>query len=92
MDKPISVGDLVQVVRPPTCPEAPVDSGLGHTFVVEGIRDHTAGMCAYCNDLHTHGPALFAADGNGLWPLRRLKRIPPLGELEGEKRDEEITA
>jgi hypothetical protein len=31
-------------------------------------------------------------EGEGWNPIQWLRRIPPLSELEGEKRDEEITA
>ena len=88
-DKPISVGDMVQVVRPSTCVGG--NDGIGHVFPVLSLRP--AGekrLCAYCRQQH-QSPAS-AEDVDHWWPLTRLKRIPPLDELESEKRDEEITA
>ena len=94
-DKPISVGDLVQVVAPPLCPEGR-DKWLGHIFTVRSIG--SASMmprpwCSYCGSRdHLEGD-VYAEDLPTRWfPLPRLKRIPPLEELEGEKREEKEPA
>jgi hypothetical protein len=87
MDKPISVGDLVVIVR--EC--CGVDSELGSVFRVSAILTLTAYHADGCGYFY-NGPCAEADDGeqpHGI-PLHWLKRIPPLSELEGEKRDEKI--
>lgn len=88
MDKPISVGDLVAVVRATPCcgvydPKHPV-------FVVTGflIGNFT---CHFCN---TERPAVAVemADPRWVCDVDRIKRIPPPEELNIVKEDEEITA
>ena len=87
----IRVGDLVQVVRSPPC--CGNEKNISRIFVVEDIGIFGS-VCAYC------GRAVDVIAAKGLKGagttnsvrMSRLKRIPPLEELEGEKRDEEITA
>lgn len=87
----IKPGDLVQVVRWPCC-----GALLGHIFTV-GYLDTLWGkgwICCRCKRDVLVGTWAVSADnppdlgGHISW----LKRIPPLSELESEKRDEEITA
>lgn len=83
-DKPISVGDLVMVVRWPHGCINPVIP-LGKPFVVAQFRV-SSGKCAKCGRF-IHNPGRRSAlgatsDGAGI-PLSWLKRIPPLDELEG---------
>lgn len=92
MNKPISVGDLVVIVRPSACPSAPANDSLGYTFVVQQIAVEPGGSCAYCGGVHLHSATHFAVEGRNGWATYRLKRIPPLEELESEKRDEVIHA
>lgn len=88
MDKPIKVGDLVMVVKATPC------CGIYQTthpvFRVSGFeKDYF--HCRFCGQ----GRKVLAAnvaDTFWLCDVDRLKRIPPLSELEGERRDEEITA
>ena len=92
MDKPISVGDLVQVVRPRLrackCADGQAGLTLGRVFVVSAIRDNGT-KCADCNvDLGTHRLAYGA--GEGVYELERLKRIPPLSELETARTEETL--
>jgi len=84
MDKPIAVGDLVQVVRG-CCAVR-----LGKVWTVEKIvnlGNFTNTACDFCG-----APQFGLAAGN--WtvnegaPLSFLKRIPPLSELEGVKSQE----
>lgn len=89
MDKPISVGDLVVVVR--SCCDRFME---GVTIFKVAVMRQTrpADLCTYCSRALPNGT--YAADNpqySGA-PVGWLKRIPPLDELEGEKRDEEITA
>ena len=96
MSEPIKVGDLVVVVRPSICPEAKRHH-LGHVFTVARLGE--AAMltpypwCIHCGRAHDV-IGLFAWDDllGGAFSLLRLKRIPPLSELEGEKREEELHA
>lgn len=89
MEKPISVGDLVQVVRPSFCKGG--NDGLGYTFIVQGMERGGGGSCTYCRKDHD-GHLMFACCGEYWWPLDRLKRIPPLNELDDVKRDETVSA
>jgi hypothetical protein len=87
MDKPISVGDLVVIVR--EC--CGVDSELGSVFRVSAISTLTTYHDEGCGYFY-RGLCVEADDGerpHGI-PIHWLKRIPPLSELEGEKRDEKI--
>ncbi len=88
MSEPIKVGDLVVVVR--DCCDGEL---LG--FVGEVRLLHTDGLrCLRCGLVSgEHGAIVeFRQSFHDKLPLSWLKRIPPLEELEGEKRDEEITA
>lgn len=78
---------MVMIVRGNKC--CGRSDSLGVTFQVTDIRQH-AGLCRYCL---AHNSGLVAdSDRPTVTYLYKLKRIPPLTELEGEKRDEEITA
>ena len=89
---PIAVGDLVIVVKAGDCGCVGKSTGLIRTVVA---FKNAAGKCTSCGHVsfgfkaELSGPAPWAE-----WHVapHRLKRIPPLSELEGEKRDEEITA
>lgn len=89
-DKPISVGDLVQVVRDHcgdglylgkifTAP-SPIKSWTGH-FKCE----RCAARWPCSEDLFEHKPG-------GYIPRTWLKRIPDFPDLKDERHDEEITA
>jgi hypothetical protein len=88
-DKPISVGDLVRVSSSHCAGFA--DEALGVIFVVDRLLRLFHPFCDHCGKSIE---SCMAAEGGIDWnvPLQFLTRIPPLGELEGEKRDEEITA
>jgi hypothetical protein len=87
MSEPIKTGDLVQIVRPTRCG---CGKSIGLIFQVSAVESHSS-YCDTCKaQLGTEIVAL-GLHHYGM-PLWRLKRIPPLSELEGEKRDEEITA
>ena len=89
MDKPIQVGDLVMLVRWPHehYPLIPQDVQLGGVYTVTKID--SPAWCSRCRE--EFGAGGMMDNGYGA-PLAWLKRIPPLPELESEKRDEEITA
>ena len=86
-DKPISAGDLVIAVRATTCC-AKFGRKAGVPFRVERIATFPT-SCSQCGRIRN---VPIASGDIGNVDLDRLKRIPPLEELEGEKRDEEITA
>lgn len=87
----IKVGDLVQIVKPlPCCGGV---ASLGQIFAVAEVNGDERGLrCTVCGHWTAHSVDARDARDN-LWvPLSRLKRIPPLDELDDVKRDVEITA
>jgi hypothetical protein len=89
----IKAGDLVAVVKPARC----CSSFLGAHFTVTGFRIARAGTrwaCLACGRFGTIEDDYQVADGHGDCgvAVERLKRIPPLDELEGEKTKEELHA
>ena len=98
MSGPIKEGDLVIAVRGHECLLARFG---GVPFVVGAIVPQSGGgwHCSACGESDIAPEELWAANVTGLHrskssgiPLGWLKRIPPLSELEGEKRDAEISA
>src|SRR5687767_2973315 len=83
----IAVGDLAEVVRPAYCRTADAAHGLGHIFRVGAFDIARRHYCGYCGGRHD-GSRPVAKDSTGTfvreawWDLRRLRRIPPLDELE----------
>ena len=85
-DKPIAVGDLVQVVRPtPCCGNA---YAVGRRVFKVADLATTQGFCSFCFMPTGLVPAAYNADNGQHYHLHRLKRIPPLSELESTKTDE----
>ena len=84
MSEPIKVGDLVVVVRGHKC-------DVGAVYRVSSIQKNVHGwVCGVCGFRKLfHSAWADRGDCYGA-PLPWLKRIPPLEELEGEKRDEQI--
>jgi hypothetical protein len=82
----IDVGDRVMVVRLPSCG---CDYALGNIFDVAGIRSsNTPPVCLTCHQERADGnPAAF---GDTHMPVEvyRLRKLPPLTELEGQKTEE----
>ena len=91
MSEPIKVGDLVQVIKQASCG---CHEHLGHVFVVEEVLPAWAdGYCTKCRrTIIPSGEMVAAWPDWGYTELSRLKRIPPLSELESEKNKEELTA
>lgn len=86
MEKPISVGDLVEVIRVAPCG---CDLSLGNIFRVSTIRKSLSDFsCAYC--AAKRPTATIVEREIGVIELNRLKRIPPLSELEGADSWEEL--
>lgn len=89
MDKPISVGDLVVIVRASHCGST---ASIGSIFRVTVIRKRRWGsVCEACRHVLPEGEWVAELAGDdSITELHRLKRIPPLGELEGVKTEEDI--
>lgn len=90
MNEPIKVGDLVYIDRLMPCGHGVI----GFTFTVTKIRPVIAGgsKCTVCGTVRRGFMVAERDDGTGrVCEISRLKRIPPLSELEGEKRDEKLT-
>jgi hypothetical protein len=90
MDKPISVGDLVQVVK-----WSPCGCGLGVIGTVHGfttnMSDRGCGLCGAREPgaQRTLAVELAPNSKKGV-PVAWVRRIPPLSELEGERTQEDI--
>lgn len=92
MSEPIKVGDLVQVIH---CCCVGTEVAVGHIFVVSRIVIPKGGRFTHkCGFFSTENKAIAEHKNRTLdhAPLSWLKRIPPLSELEGEQRKEEINA
>lgn len=89
MSEQIKVGDLVVVVRNTHC--CGRGKSLGKIFRVH----HFEPFLGTCGDCGARGDGRQLACMGASWfgyDVRRLKRIPPMNELDGVKNDEEITA
>ena len=89
-DRPIQVGDLVVVVRQRRC--GCYSKSYGAVFEVADIRAADDYRYYGCDHLSYLEVGAESTNKQHFVEISRLKRIPPLSELEGEKRDEEITA
>lgn len=88
-DKPISPGDLVQLVY--SC----CNDRLGMIFTVKGIRPSGFHIrCCICKQRVLNAPpgtpATDQGDPTARWPLFWLKRIPPPEELGLLEEKEEL--
>jgi hypothetical protein len=87
----IKVGDLVMVVRGARCCGG--SDALGLIFKVDSIfhYDATDSKCRHCHAPAESGPV---ADSHlpHVWYLHKLRRIPPLDELERDQIVKELTA
>jgi hypothetical protein len=97
MDQPIQAGDMVVIAKPSFCCN---DSrNVGRIFTVKRVGGAPTNWCSGCFALvppESVGAQLAEWRENyavtGWIDILRLKRIPPLSELEGEKHKEELTA
>jgi hypothetical protein len=86
-ERPIQVGDLVQVVR--DC----CGHWLGSVFTVGSFTNAVKVECNFCPPGYPTQTVVAIRSGRARMyccPLPWLKRIPPLSELEGEKKDEQL--
>ena len=85
-DRPIQVGDLVQVVRPTRCCGG--TKTIGWTYLVMSFNSMDSYKCEACGAI-TRSPVADRGYGWGC-TVDRLKRIPPLSELEGQRTQEDL--
>ena len=85
MDKPIAVGDLVQVVRLSVCCG---NGRLGRIFTVAKLIDTSHISCTACGAKYHRINAVADERGSVGINITRLKRIPPMSELEGAQSEE----
>jgi hypothetical protein len=85
----IKVGDLVVVVRGMPCCGSDTKS-LGKTYVVSDIIEYKDNYCLNCNVWLGSGLAAMYAIGRAV-ANNRLKRIPPLDELERDQIVKELS-
>lgn len=76
----IQVGDLVMVVKPKIC--CGLSGGIGKIFRVSGFFPHS--RCGSCGKTIEQKFALLNGEFSGAFVVR-LKKIPPLTELESQK-------
>jgi hypothetical protein len=90
-DKPISVGDLVVLYKP--CPGCGLAIDLGTVFRVvcisssHGLGTNCCGAEKGAQILANNEPVKHSG-----WPMSRLKRIPPLEELDEVRAADEVGA
>lgn len=86
MSEPIKVGDLVVVVKPNECG---CSTSLGHIFRVDHIQGGP-NRCGTCGTAFENPLDAWQQGSDWSAPVFSLKRIPPLGELEGAKQKEDL--
>jgi hypothetical protein len=90
-DKPISVGDLVMIVKPRFC--CGYSGGLGMVFIVLPPAHARYVTCSRCGRREEHSAAITVRlSDNTYCELARLKKIPPLTEPKHVHTIEELTA
>lgn len=87
MSERIEVGDLVVIVKSKDC--CGDSSHVGMCFTVSGF--HHESICLQCGTVHQQQAAFW----DGRWvatPVWRLRKIPPISELESTEHKEEVPA
>ena len=85
-DKPIAVGDLVVIVKTGPCG---CTQSLGHIHTVSDNKSGPTTRCIYCSAQRLSSIDAVMLCGDFSVSASRLKRIPPLDELEGVKSQEQ---
>jgi len=83
----IATGDLVVVVKPPRC--CVNLSSIGRVFKVQGVNSEPS-QCIFCGFVSSVQVAV--KESGIVCEISRLKKIPPLSELETIEIKEEIPA
>ena len=90
----LSPGDLAMVIylsKRLTCRCKNGPGWMGRPFVVKAIRQSTNLHCGGCGFMSKEQTTVAEVSGVHLvFEVDRLKRIPPLEELEGEKQKEDL--
>lgn len=93
MNEPIKVGDLVRVAYDDNCPHCGVGLELTGTIFVVTEIGFSGGWCSNC---FGERKGVMGAHGHpqtqGFVGLHRLRRIPPLSDLESLEHKEETPA
>ena len=84
-DRPIQVGDLV-VIMQACCDHKRVVGTLGR---VTELATATT-VCGKCRQPYNGRHAWFENCNHYGFPAKWLKRIPPMGELEGQRTEESL--
>jgi hypothetical protein len=87
MDKPISVGDLVQVVKPAICG---CGNSLGLIFEVGALDVRRDDRCRYCHKKRDGTKLAWSDKHCGYVELYRLIRIDPPAESESTRTEETL--
>lgn len=90
MSEPIKVGDLVQVWRGKPC--CGWYGRLGEIYVVIAFRITGDERCSQCGTPANGVTNALGWEHDAGYSLYRLKKIPPLNELDDVKREEEVNA
>lgn len=85
MSEPIKVGDLVQVVKVNHCCGS--DVNLGHIFVADHIQGGP-NRCASCGRRFANSVDVWSTGSDWSAEITRLKRIPPMSQLEHYRSEE----
>ena len=81
MSEPIKVGDLVMVAKPTNC--CNYFAGIGKIYTVIPFHDRRpTWKCVVCGFVDVQPEDSVKLSNRGAYERRRLKRIPPLEELE----------
>ena len=86
----IKVGDLVVVIKSNGCSCAAPSKTIGLIFRVNEIRLSHNARCGACKIPMEDTICAFGDLDDGAFDMPRLKRIPPLSELEGQRTEEKI--
>ena len=85
-DRPIQVGDLVMVVKPTPCCKS--EKAIGEIYVaLESTDVAPTTRCIHCGLVEPIGDVVMIYRQMVI-ERYRLKRIPPLEELEGQRTEE----
>lgn len=90
----IEVGDVVMVVKPSLCPYNP-NRFMGYIFTVDAFelnRNIENNYCANCGDVHYRDSEIMVKDSSTIFyfAIFRLKKLPPIGELDKIILEEEL--
>jgi len=83
----IRTNDIVWVAKLPSCG---CDAVIGDIFQVAGIHDFPESRCIHCGVARQPAQVAHGHSSGFAVETFRLQKIPPLGELEGQRTQEPI--